>query len=198
MAELSPNDIPAANRYSTDGPAGSSLAPPGQPGASLELPDVSTASLPVRSSNAQLNRSAEAVGRRVGNAVAGVKSLPQQFGRLRSRIHLVDRSRGPESYSTSLAEVAGDWRDAVEGSVSEMSQVAECYRVELLDRANERLHDLQRFGERTYYALRRDANVRLNKMRRMSREEPLMFIAGCAAAAFALGVAMRIWRSNHE
>ncbi len=194
MAETFPNDVPAENSLNSSGSPGFPSAFPGQPGAPPELPETSA----VRASNAQLNRSAEAVGRRVGNAVAGVRSIPQQVARLRSRIHLEDRYPEPDRNSTSLAEVAGDWRDAVEGSVSEMSQAANCYRVELLDRATERLLELQRYGERSYYRLRSRANARVDKVRRMSQEEPLQFIAGCAAAAFALGMAMRVWRSNYE
>src|SRR6185312_10776749 len=111
-------DVPAENSLNSSGSPGSPSAFPGQPGAPPELPETSA----VRASNAQLNRSAEAVGRRVGNAVAGVRSIPQQVARLRARIHVEDRDPEPDRNSASVAEVAGDWRDAVEGSVSEMSQ----------------------------------------------------------------------------
>jgi hypothetical protein len=198
MAERSRNDVPAKNSLSSSISAGSASIPPGQPGAPPELPETSAVPSSGRTSNAQLNRSAEAVGRSVGNAVAGVKSIPQRFERLRSRIPLVDRYPEPEGYSTSLAEVAGDWRDAVEDSVSEMSEAANQYRVEFLDRASERLIELRHLSERRYFEVRRDLNYRLEKARRLSREQPLQVIAGCAIAAFALGVAVRVWRSDHE
>jgi hypothetical protein len=198
MAEIFPNNLPAENSSSGGISAGSSSIPPGQPGALPELPETSVVANSGRASNAHLNRSAEAVGRTVGNAVAGVKSIPQQFDRLRSRIHLVDRYPEPEGYSTSLAEVAEDWRDAVEDSVSEMSEAANRYRVEFLDRACERLVAFRHYSERGYFTLRRDLNHRLEKVGRVSREEPKQFIAICAVAAFALGVAMRVRRSNHE
>ncbi len=198
MAEISRNDVPPDITPSSGGSAGFSPPPPGQPGAPPELPETSAVPGSGRASNAQLNRSAEAVGRTVGNAVAGVKSIPQQFDRLRSRIHLVDRYPEPEGYSTSLAEVAEDWRDAVEDSVSEMSEAANRYRVEFLDRACERLIAFRHYSERGYFTLRRNLKHRLEKVGRVSREEPLQFIATCAAAAFVLGVAMRVRRSNHE
>lgn len=195
MAELSRNDAPGEDSELSV-PSSSPL--PGEPGALPELPETSAVSAPGRTSNSHLNRSAEAVGRRMGNAVAGVRSIPQQFDRLRSRIHLVDRYPGPEAYNSSLAEVAGDWRDAVEGSVSEFSEAANRYRIEFLDRANDRMIAFRHNAERNYYALRRGANARLSKIRRVSREEPLQFISVCAGVAFVLGVSMRVWRSNHE
>jgi hypothetical protein len=120
--------------------------------------------------------------------------LPQQFDRLRSRIHLVGVP-GPER---DFEELAGDWRDAVESSVSEMTETAKRYRAEFLGRANLRLYNLKHQGERHYYSLRRNLRHRLDKGRRLSSEQPLQFLAVCVGTAFALGVALRIWRSNHE
>lgn len=191
MAEISRNDVrlehlPAGTLSDEDRLPGEPLLP--------ELPETSAASPRERSSNGQLNRSAQAVGHRVGCAVAGVRSLPQQFGRLRSRIHLV----GSPSPDRDFDELAGDWRDAVEGSVSEMSDAARRYQAEFMERANLRFAALKRRGERQYYTLRRNVWYRLDKVRRVSSEQPLEFIAFSAGTAFVLGAVLRIWRSNHE
>jgi hypothetical protein len=195
MAETSRNDVPPAG--ATYG-SGSQTRLPGQEGALPELPETSAVSAPGRSSNAQLNRSAKAVGHRVGTAVAGVRNIPQHFDRLRSRIHLVNRSMPSDEAEPSFSEVAGDWRDAVEGSVSEMTHAVERYRMAFMDRANIRLRDIRLHGERSYYTLRRNVHYRTDKIRRLSAEQPLQFLAVTAATAFVLGVGLRLWRSNHD
>lgn len=193
MAETSRNDLPPAG--ATYG-SGSESRLPGQEGALPELPETSAVSAPGRSSNAHLNRSAKAVGHRVGTAVAGVRNIPQQFDRLRSRIHLVNRDIPQQA--ASFSEVAGDWRDAVEGSVSEMTHAVERYRMAFMDRANVRLRDFRLHSERSYFTLRRNVHYRTDKIRRLSAEQPLQFLAVTAATAFVLGVGLRIWRSNHD
>ncbi len=164
-----------------------------------KLPETSEVSPPGRTMNASLNRSAEAVGRGMGNAVAGVRGLPQQFERLRSKIHVVRRSDGdvPE-LKGSAADVVGDWRDAAESGVSELKHTAQRYRSQIAERASQRLGDLRVRGLRNYFALRRAAQHRVEKLGRLQREEPLQMIAVYAAAAFVAGIALRVWRSNSE
>ena len=154
------------------------------PGAAAqpELP-VSAAGTPERPSNPQLIRSAEALGRGVGSAVAGVKSLQQQFDRLRSKIHLVNATDASQQLTRSAAEAA---------------ETAGKYQSIMSEVASRQIQELRRRGERSYFALRRDMRHRLDKIRRLSFEEPLRFVAGCAGAALVLGVALRVWRSNHE
>lgn len=163
-----------------------------------ELPETSVVAAPGRSSNAQLNRSAEALGRGMGNAVAGVKNLPRQFDRLRSRIHLVRPEPPCGSLVGAGSDVAGDWRDVVESGASEAVRTARRYRSVIADRASQRLQELRWRAERRLYALQRDLRHRADKVRRTSSEAPLQFIAGCAGAAFVVGVTLRIWRSNHD
>ncbi len=165
--------------------------------APLALPGTSTLQALQRPGNPQLNRSAEALGRSMGNAVAGVKNLPRQFDRLRSKIHLVHAVDSSE-YSTSSGEVVGEWRDALESSVAEAAETARKYRSIMAELASQRMRELRSVSQRRYFAVRRDLRHRLDKMHRFSSEEPLQFIAGCAATAFVVGVALRIGRSNHE
>lgn len=163
-----------------------------------ELPETSAVAAPGRTSNAQLNRSAEAVGRGMGNAVAGMKSLPRQFDRLRSRIHLVSPGTASGYRSSTASEVAGEWRDAVEGGASQLSATAARYRSLIANRGSLRTQELRRRAERRLFALRRDLRHRGDKVRRMAYEQPVQFIVGCAGIGFAIGMALRIWRSNHE
>jgi hypothetical protein len=161
------------------------------------LPEMSPLEALERPGNPQLNRSAEALGRGMGNAVAGVKRLPGQFGRLRSKIHLVNPKDTSELLTRS-GEVGGEWRDALESGVAQAAGTARTYRSIMADLANRQMLELRERSERRYFALRRDLRHRLDKISRMSSEEPLQFIARCAGAAFVMGVALRVWRSNHE
>ncbi len=153
---------------------------------------------PERCSNAQLNRSAEALGRGMGNAVAGVKSLPRQFDRLRSRIHLVNPTATSDDLVSSASDVVGDWRDAMESGVSEAAESAKRYRSVLAELADRKMQELRHRVERRYFALRRELHHRGDKLRRESSEQPLQFIASCSAAGFVAGIVLRVWRSNHE
>ena len=161
----------------------------------LDLPELPERAAPA--SNPALNRSAQAVGRGVGTAVAGVRGLPRQFDKLRSRIHLVGSQR-----SASLADEARNkveqWREAAEQKTAEVKDRAELYAYEVTDRTNRRLED---FRQRTVWRINR-LRVVANRWRGQARhwqyERPLQVIAGCAAAAFAAGVALRIWRSTSE
>lgn len=162
-----------------------------------ELPKATKVEAPELSGNPHLNRSAQALGRGMGNAVAGVKNLPRQFDRLRSSIHLV-RDTDASEYLTSSGEVAGKWRDAVESGVAEAAETARKYQSIMSEAASRQVQELRNRSVRRYFAARRNLRHRLEKISRLSFEEPLRFVAGCAGAAFMLGVALRVWRSNHE
>lgn len=95
-------------------------------------------------------------------------------------------------------DVGGEWRDALESGVAQAAGTARTYRSIMAELANRQMLELRRRSERRYFALRRDLHHRLDKISRLSSEEPLHFIAGCAGAAFVLGVVLRVWRSNHE
>lgn len=161
------------------------------------LPEILTRT-PERRSNAPLTRSAEALGRSVGNAVAGVKNLPRQLDQLRSRIHLVTASATSDELTSSAGDVVGEWRDAMESGVSEAAESAKRYRSIFAELADRKMQELKRRGEWRYFALRRELHHRADRLRRESSEQPVKFIAACAAAAFGTGILLRIWRSSHE
>lgn len=149
-----------------------------------ELPEYATAK--TRAVSPQLNRSAEKVGRSVGTAVAGVKNLPE---RVRSRLHIVGREGG--SLRDTAAQTVEDWRDEAEHRVLELSEDADRYSRHLQNKFRMRLWQLRRRA----FQLRFTAQHRFEVAR---RDQPLRLIGACAGAAFALGIALRIWRSNSD
>ncbi len=194
MAEATRTDVPGRNIYY---PAGSpeTQAPTA---AGMDEPQLPESARP--SSNPALNRSAEVVGRSVGTAMAGVRRLPQQLDKLRSRIHLVpERERVGETISEirdSAVETAADWCDAAEDSIAELKDRAEAYRHEVAERSHQGWEALQRQTEWRIVVLRRSARSWLAAARQWESERPLQVIGSCAVAAFVAGGAIRIWRSN--
>ncbi len=156
--------------------------------APLDLPGLPESASPA--SNPALNRSAEALGRGMGTAVAGVRRLPRQLDKLRSRIHVVPRHDMSEIRESAL-EAAADWRDAAEDSIAEWKNRAELYAQDVAGHTNRRLEVLQRRMAANIATIRR-------KARRWEWDQPLKVIATCAAAGFVAGVALRIWRSNNN
>jgi ElaB/YqjD/DUF883 family membrane-anchored ribosome-binding protein len=165
----------------------------------LSRPEIPQLASPA--GNAALNRSAEAVGRGVGTAVASVRRLPGQFDKLRSRIHLVPKREAAAAVSEicdSAREAAADWRDAAEETAAELKARAETYTREAAERSNRTMEDLWRRLEWRVDELRRSTRAWLETARQWEAEQPLKFVAGCAAAAFVVGVTLRIWRSSHD
>ena len=195
MAEASPNDTGGRNIHASPEARDDYSA---QDAARLDLPELPKWASPA--SSPALNRSAEVVGRGVGNAVAGVRRLPQQLDKLRSRIHLVPRGQPGGGAAGDIKEAAweaaADWRDAAEDTVSELAQRVRTYTDEVSASAHRGWKDLCREAGSRIDGLWRDSRRRLAIVRRWQSERPLYVIGGCAAAAFAAGVALRIWRSH--
>jgi ElaB/YqjD/DUF883 family membrane-anchored ribosome-binding protein len=161
----------------------------------FDLPELQECTIPAN--NPSLTRSAEAVGRGIGAAVAGVRNLPEQ---LRSRIHMVG---GRGDIRSSLAEIknsaaqnVAEWRDSAENRLAELEESAQTYAYQAADRANRRLGDLGRQIQRRVAFLRQRTRRELADFRQLQSEKPLQVIGAFAAAGFAAGVALRIWRSN--
>ncbi len=186
MPEASRTEVPSRDvKYPTGAPEAQDLS---SKAVQLDLPELPKSAAPA--TNPALNRSAEALGRGVGTAVAGVRRLPQQLDKLRSRIHLVPRHEMSEIRESAF-ETAADWRDAAEDSIEEWKNRTELYTRDVADRTNRRLGVLQRRMETRIVEMRRT-------VRKWASEQPLQVIASCAAAGFVAGVALRIWRSNND
>ena len=196
MGESSRNSVPPADvQYS-----GGQSRPEGANAESgREMPELPESASPAN--NPALNRSAEAVGRSVGTAVAGVRRLPQQIDKLRSRIHVVGGREAIESrlseIKDSAAQTVAEWRDSAEGRLSELGDEAELYAYRVTDRANHGLESLGRQLQRRIAFLGRTVRQRGADFRRLRSEYPVQVIGGFAVAGFVAGVTLRVWRSNH-
>jgi len=167
------------------------------------IPQLDEPELPAKASPANkpaLNRSAETVGRSLGNAVAGSRSLPRQIDKLRSRIHLLPSREAIGASASQVKdaalETAADWRDAAEAKAVELKQKADPYISTVADRTNEHFEQLRRGARRRIDNWRRRAQYWLGEARRLPSRRPMVIVGACAAAAFALGVALRVRRSN--
>lgn len=147
-----------------------------------------------------LNRSAEAIGRGVGTAVSGVRQIPRQFDRLRSRIYLVsDNTAASMADLRDSAEArATEWRDAAEMGLLELADKASVYTSTIRGRANGRLREFRRHAGHRLGALRHNAQQRLEDAGDWRPQRPLQVIAASAGAAFVVGVMLRVWRSSHD
>lgn len=193
MAEASPSDGAGHNIRHSPGARENFPAEP-HPGEQELRESASPASNPA------LNRSAEVVGLGVGTAVAGVRRLPQQLDKLRSRIHLVPSGSGAaaQEIRDAAVDAAVAWQNAAEDTVSELTHRVEKYTYEASEGANRRRYYLRRQIEWRIGALQQQARQCLATARRWGSERPGLVIGACAAAAFAAGVALRVWRSNHD
>ncbi len=155
-----------------------------------------------------LRRSAEVIGRGIGSAVAGVRQFPRSTEEVRSRLRDAGaRTRANASaivldFMDSAARRTEDLRRSTQETVSDWADTAGSTAAELGDRADAVWRNIRSTAvNRAEYARRR-ATARWNDARRalaqLQREDPAMFLAVVAGAAFVVGAGMRIWRSNHD
>ena len=150
---------------------------------------------PVSSVNPALNRSAEAVGRRLGTAVAEVRRLPRQ---LRSRIQLAR-----ENAASKVAELRGaaetkaaSLRDAAEVGLLELADKAAVYTSAAGTRRASRMQRLRRVAMCRLDSLRHQLRRGVSGVGAWQPEDPLRVLLVGASAGFAVGVILRIWRGS--
>ena len=162
------------------------------------LPELPVTTAPA--SNPAWNRSAEAVGRSVGTAVSEVRRLPRRLDDLRSRIHLVNKNAAESARDirNSAEAKAAELRDAAELGLLELADKAAVYTSDISWRAGDRLDNLRREAWWKLEAVRTIVRHRAANVRRWKPERPLQVIVVSASAAFAVGVLLRIWRSNRD
>ena len=120
-----------------------------------------------RAVNPQWNQAAEQIGSSLGRAVAKVRQMPQRAERAAQELTNEMRDR--------LEVIRGEQVPIV---TARLREKAEQTADELKGRARE--------------------NVQVARIRaqRLAREKPLEIIVAAFGAAFIVGVALRIWRSN--
>ncbi len=197
MAEVMRNGTTSGGEY-PDTQGGNPSSPLGRQEDTPALPPGETESRDA--GNRTLNRSAEVVGRSVGTAVAGIRTLPDEFERLRSRIHVVKKNAGESALDLrdSAEAKAADLRDSAEVGLLELAEKAAAYTETIRSRADSRMEEFRRTARYRLQEIRRTTRLRIIQARFWRPERPLQAILICAGAAFALGAILRIWRSSGE
>ena len=139
-------------------------------------------SLP-RANHPRLNQAAVNIGSALGTTV----------GRVRSGLSVAsDRQR---ALSRNIAQAVSEKTESITASISQRAG-------ELGDLTQEKASELLDYTQQTWTDARDRMNLRLNEMRRQASalrdEHPLELIGAFTAFGFALGVALRIWRSNND
>lgn len=133
--------------------------------------------------NARLTRTVESIGAALGSTV----------GKMRSGLSLVQNRRREmsEKLSHGVSRTTENLSATMLEKASEIGDVAEEKASKFYSSAQQQWEQLNRTTrERVLHLRRRTAALR--------DEYPLEVIGGFAAAGFVLGVALRIWRSNHD
>jgi ElaB/YqjD/DUF883 family membrane-anchored ribosome-binding protein len=113
--------------------------------------------------------------------------------------------RAAESVGAGVGTAVREVRNSVRAGldvVSERSQEASARLAEVADETRDRVQDLALEAGRVAQDMREAAIYRAQKLRRETRtfanERPLETVLLFSGVAFVLGVALRIWRSNHD
>lgn len=145
---------------------------------------------PQGAGNPSWNRSAAVLGRGVGTAVSEARRLPRQISSLRSRLQVVGKQ---ETAAFSEKPTEGQ---LIERDLAAQADKAAVYSAELGRRVSDRFEDIQREGRLRLQALRQLARRAAANARQWQPEHPLQAILICAGVAFALGVMLRVGRSE--
>jgi ElaB/YqjD/DUF883 family membrane-anchored ribosome-binding protein len=149
-----------------------------------------------RRQNPRLNDTAEAIGNAVGNAARRVQEMKDRFTVISGRTR------------ASASSTAYDWKQATDEKMQEAreraTQAFEEVRLkaeEVRLKANDTLQDAKDRASRVLEDVRQNAADKLNRARftanRFADQRPLHIILGIGAAAFVVGVLLRVGRSNN-
>ena len=151
--------------------------------------------------NPRLNRTAESIGTALGSTVGRMRSgmslvkgnLAETGMELTDKLSekatdLSQKAAGikesvrnqAQGFTSSLREQAGQFGDMVQDKTQQIVETTQASLEELRERARQRLIE----------ARHRAAVLR--------QDHPLELIGAFAAAAFVIGIAMRVWRSNND
>lgn len=136
-----------------------------------------------RSENPRLNQTAENIGAALGTTIGKMRSgLSLVQTREREMAHDLSRklSQQAEGLSAAAVEKAGQLGDIAEEKASMAFNAVQEQWDTLRERAGVRIVELRKRA-----AILRD-------------EHPLELIGAFAGAAFVLGAALKVWRSNHD
>ncbi len=173
--------------------------PPVSPERELPVADLSTTEQLIvteaQPSNPRLNQTAEAVGSAVGSAVRRVDKVRERFNVIRGKAEETAAARSEE-----LKRAAEEWKQAAEEKAQDVKTRAAEAIEEIRAKASERFEDArwrasEKLQEAKWAAQDGMENAR-QRVKHLANERPLQVIAGAAVAGFAIGVALRTWRSS--
>ncbi len=138
-------------------------------------------------SNPRLNSAAESVGRALGTAVSGVRSVPDKMQEAKQRFIVIRGRKG---------EVTESAKERLENIAEEARRAGEDFAAKARERGEEVLERAREAGEN----LKEQAQVRLlqarTRVKQLSHDYPLHFVAGAAVFGALLGVVLRVWRDH--
>jgi hypothetical protein len=199
MPEASHNDTAPRNPEYRQG-ASPTFEPTFSPESSLPPGDIY--------GSGSANRSAEAIGHRLGTAIFQVRQIPRRIDTARYRLRRAgDKTRANASARAlqmmdAAADRAEDLRRSTQRNLETLADRAGSRASEMGDRAAARWREIRHVSENRLHEARRRAEAQWIDARRRvehwQREDPVRFLAVVAGSAFVVGAALRIWRSNHE
>jgi ElaB/YqjD/DUF883 family membrane-anchored ribosome-binding protein len=172
-------------------------APPPLPGTPPDhlLPEADT------SYNPRLNAAAEKVGGAMGSAVGSMRRGMRVVGGRDRRTRLGDMA-DPKGRMSDLADSAGATVSDLKDSASEKLDALKDRAGDITQHAGERISELKGTAGEHMSDFADTARNRLYFARRrahyLTNEYPVQTILGFAGLAFAIGFALRIWRSNGD
>jgi uncharacterized protein YjbJ (UPF0337 family) len=165
------------------------------PGQNLDAAEVAprAPALPEQASpasNPRLNQTAENIGAAVGNTVREIKDIKDRF-----------RAAKDDSAESAWSAAAG-WKQRAGESIDDAKQRASRAVQAAGDKASEVLNTARQRASDAVDTARAKASENIEATRRrathVANEYPVHVVLGAAGAAFALGIALRIWRSSRD
>ncbi|ABF39413.1 hypothetical protein Acid345_0408 [Candidatus Koribacter versatilis Ellin345] len=144
--------------------------------------------------NPRLNRAAESIGGALGTTVGRVRN-----GLTLVKGNLVETSN---QITEQISDKASAIKDKVESQAHDLNITARAKAAEFGDVVQGTSEQLAGIAERQWLELRQNARQRLimarNRAAVLKQDHPLELIAAFAGAAFVIGFAFRVWRSDHD
>jgi ElaB/YqjD/DUF883 family membrane-anchored ribosome-binding protein len=144
--------------------------------------------------NPRLNRTAETIGSALGSTV----------GRMRNGLSLVKggRSDSGPGLTDQISQKASDLKDTVRSQAQDLTSTVREQAGQFGDMVQDKTQQLMETSQKGWQDFRVSSRQRLIQARHraavLRQDHPLELIGGFAATAFAIGVALRVWRSTND
>ncbi|HLK34508.1 MAG TPA: hypothetical protein VKT29_15540 [Terriglobales bacterium] len=147
-----------------------------------------------RPSNARLNETAEAIGGALGSAARQVQNARDRLTVIRGG------AQGGRSTGEQITEKAEQIKNTAQTKAEEVGQRARSALHEARIQAAARIEDARQATSRLAQEARQSASQRVRLVRaraaRLADERPVQVVLGIGAAAFLLGIILRVGRGK--